>query len=337
MQIGETSVEYVDSSSTSADIGSPGQSSWDFSNWEYDRVIEAENLQPSEGMSSDEFPAATVVEQSSTDFAGFSSELYNYVLLTSEEYANVGNYSSSVAGGVSSETLMTLDQPETIAYLPLNYGDSWDQTTTRSFEIETSGFINTHTVDSDITRSVDAYGTLTFPNGTTEEVLRVKVETEMTTNIPGTTPTTSYDLHYTFFSKSGAFLTVTAADHEAPDNGTIDIIQVIWAYGSSATDVAESDELPTEFNLAQNYPNPFNPETSIEYSIPEKAHVTLKVYDLLGNEIAVLVDGELDPGVYKNKFDGSSIASGIYIYTLKSEAIGGKNEPTLVKKMLLMK
>jgi hypothetical protein len=71
------------------------------------------------------------------------------------------------------------------------------------------------------------------------------------------------------------------------------------------------------FGLAQNYPNPFNPTTKIEFQIPTQAFVQLKVFDLLGREVATLVNEELTPGSYDRVFDGSGLASGIYLIRLK--------------------
>ena len=68
----------------------------------------------------------------------------------------------------------------------------------------------------------------------------------------------------------------------------------------------------TRFNLQQNYHNPFNPVTSIRYGIPERSSVILKVYDILGREVSILVNEEKYPGRYEVKFDASSLSSGIY-------------------------
>jgi hypothetical protein len=99
----------------------------------------------------------------------------------------------------------------------------------------------------------------------------------------------------------------------------------------------DKDELPKEFSLLQNYPNPFNPTTKINYEIPliggdERGEfVTLKVYDVLGNEVATLVNEEKPAGEYEVEFDGSELSSGIYFYQLKT---GSFIES---KKMILMK
>jgi hypothetical protein len=96
---------------------------------------------------------------------------------------------------------------------------------------------------------------------------------------------------------------------------------------------------PTEYKLEQNYPNPFNPTTKIRYSIPNvETHrdasvrnVTLKVYDILGNEITTLVNEQKEPGYYEVEFNASQFASGVYIYRL----ISGQFVST--KKMLMIK
>jgi hypothetical protein len=76
--------------------------------------------------------------------------------------------------------------------------------------------------------------------------------------------------------------------------------------------------LPGYYQLGQNYPNPFNPTTSIDYSIPVRSQVTLKVYDISGREVATLVDGFEEPGTKTVTFDADGIASGVYVYRLQA-------------------
>lgn len=98
------------------------------------------------------------------------------------------------------------------------------------------------------------------------------------------------------------------------------------------SDIAEINfVLPVEFSVKQNYPNPFNPVTSIQYTIASKQFVTLKVYDILGNEVAKLVDEFKPAGSYEVNFDASGLSSGVYFYKITS----GKFVET--RKMLLMK
>ena len=94
--------------------------------------------------------------------------------------------------------------------------------------------------------------------------------------------------------------------------------------------------LPTRFELAQNYPNPFNPDTRVQFDIPERTHVTLAVFNVLGQRVATLVDEELGPNRYEKTWNGTSdagaqVASGIYFYKLTA---GDKVE---TKKMMLLK
>jgi len=89
--------------------------------------------------------------------------------------------------------------------------------------------------------------------------------------------------------------------------------------------------LPTEYILYQNYPNPFNPETSIKYALPEDSQVQIKLYDILGNEVITLFEGEEPAGVHTRTFDLSSFASGVYLYRLETR------NKSFVKKMVLLK
>ncbi len=89
--------------------------------------------------------------------------------------------------------------------------------------------------------------------------------------------------------------------------------------------------LSSDYQLEQNYPNPFNPSTKIRYSIPEYSSVTLKVFNLLGEEIETLFNGDQPAGVYEATFDASTLTSGVYFYTLKTKNF------TSTKKMILLR
>lgn len=102
----------------------------------------------------------------------------------------------------------------------------------------------------------------------------------------------------------------------------------------------KSSSLPVEFSLMQNYPNPFNPETAITYQLAANSFVTLKVYDVLGNELVTLVNEEQAAGVYSKQFAVSlakQLASGIYFYQLKAASIDGTQKYSSIKKMILLK
>ena len=84
------------------------------------------------------------------------------------------------------------------------------------------------------------------------------------------------------------------------------------------TSVEDQNDIPISFNLSQNYPNPFNPSTKINYSITEFSQVALKIYDVLGTEVATLVNEEKPAGNYEVNFNASQLSSGIYFYKLQA-------------------
>jgi hypothetical protein len=99
----------------------------------------------------------------------------------------------------------------------------------------------------------------------------------------------------------------------------------------SVTGVSENELNPTVFKLYNNYPNPFNPSTIIKYSIPESNFTTLKIYDAIGNEVAVLVDEVKSAGTYQVDFNASALSSGIYFYTIKAGSFNQTNKMILTK------
>ncbi len=99
----------------------------------------------------------------------------------------------------------------------------------------------------------------------------------------------------------------------------------------TTTAVREAGNLPSGYELGQNFPNPFNPSTVISYRLPAVSRVTLKVYDVLGRNVATLVDEVQNPGQHAVKFDGSALPSGVYFYRLEAGSF------TSVRKLVLMK
>ncbi len=99
----------------------------------------------------------------------------------------------------------------------------------------------------------------------------------------------------------------------------------------TTTDVSEQTKQPESFSLSQNYPNPFNPTTTINYSIYKSSLVTLKVYNMLGQGVATLVNQEQTPGNYTVNFNASRLASGVYMYKIQA------GDFSAIKKMILLK
>jgi hypothetical protein len=113
-------------------------------------------------------------------------------------------------------------------------------------------------------------------------------------------------------------------------SGTVKLEQVKLLSGLTSIK-QENAEVPVKYELLQNYPNPFNPTTTIKYSIPKSGLVTLKVYNILGQEVSSLVNREQKIGTYNVTFDASKLASGVYMYKIQSGSY------SLIKKMMLLK
>lgn len=100
----------------------------------------------------------------------------------------------------------------------------------------------------------------------------------------------------------------------------------------TTTDVNDvADQIPSEFILYRNYPNPFNPTTTLSFDIGQSSFVSFKVYDVLGNEVAMLVNEEKSAGNYKVEFEASSLSSGIYFYQLKAGTFISTKSMILIK------
>jgi len=99
----------------------------------------------------------------------------------------------------------------------------------------------------------------------------------------------------------------------------------------AGTGTDEGDKLLNSYELVQNYPNPFNPETVISYQLPTISNVTLKIFDVLGNEVSTLINEEQDPGSYNIPFSGEKLSSGVYFYQLKA------GDFVSTKKMVLLR
>ncbi|MFZ1280201.1 MAG: T9SS type A sorting domain-containing protein, partial [Ignavibacteriaceae bacterium] len=104
-----------------------------------------------------------------------------------------------------------------------------------------------------------------------------------------------------------------------------------WSFTTSSPTSVDEKIIPDQISLEQNYPNPFNPGTKISWQSSVSSHQTLKVYDVLGNEVATLVDEEKSAGSFEIEFDASELSSGIYFYKLTAGTF------VETKKMILLR
>ena len=134
----------------------------------------------------------------------------------------------------------------------------------------------------------------------------------------------------TNLSGSGRYLRLQCTKKFIIDSGYV--INEFEVYGQKKT-TALNDESTgvSNFNLFQNYPNPFNPTTKLNYQLPKNSSVSLKIFDLLGNEVAALVNDEQVAGNYQTTFDGSRLSSGVYFYKIRA------GDFVQTKKMILLR
>ncbi len=141
---------------------------------------------------------------------------------------------------------------------------------------------------------------------------------------------------------SGKGTSTEASRYSYQDNGlvvgkyTYRLKQVDFDGKFEYSSIIEVDvNAPDKYTLYQNYPNPFNPTTTIEYSLPEKADVTISIYTAIGELVTTLVNGSVEAGYQKVTFNAASLTSGTYIYQIK--AVGSEKTFVNTKKMILIK
>jgi hypothetical protein len=164
---------------------------------------------------------------------------------------------------------------------------------------------------------IDGFG---ITNG---DVIQLQGQSQTATinSINYTTNTITVDGSLTWTSGLGVSLAYSGT---APDIGA-------YEYNSATSIDSTLTGVPTAFELYQNYPNPFNPTTNIGFRIVDGGFISLKVYDILGNEVATVVDEEKPAGTYEVEFDASSLPSGIYFYQLQVSSFVSTKSMILIK------
>ncbi len=140
---------------------------------------------------------------------------------------------------------------------------------------------------------------------------------------------------------SWAFYAYQHWTHPLVNNGQLNdsLVQTLQeGMDSLTTGIAEESNQPVLFKLYQNYPNPFNPATTIKYSVEKESYVSIKVFDVLGNEILSLVDGIKSPGDYDVKLNTGRLGSGVYFYRMEAEDRSGEKDDFIqTKKFIVLK
>ncbi|MFC2134358.1 T9SS type A sorting domain-containing protein [Bacteroidota bacterium] len=210
---------------------------------------------------------------------------------------------------------------QVLGVFPLAYGHSFSQSITAYDTLFTSsGSINSNNtyIVNNIT-AIDGYGTLKI-NDFQAECLRIKLD-----------HTDMGDKEFIYMTQAGIFVNVIIPSSE-PDFGDVQVSYMRVLISYDLTNIEEiGKDVPDEYLLSQNYPNPFNPSTKIRFMIREGGNTSIKVYDLLGNEVSTLVDRYLGRGEYEIEFNAEHLTAGVYFYQFIS---GGYVE---TKKLIFLK
>ncbi len=327
--VGNAITNHLDSTTTSIDIGSSGATSWDFSalNSHYTSTF-ASIVPSSTPYYSSDFPTSNVAFTFTELLEGITADGWQYSTQNPGDYLMNGVVIKSV---IAPDTFLvkSVYSPAQVFFpLPFTFNDQWgsDFTITNAIYYNGVPFITT-TANHTETVMVDAYGPMTLPGGIILQALRIRRDDRYTSP---SFPFYMRTISYSFITKSGSSVEIVASDTTAPNSGTIQTDGATWSI-SGTVGVENEDQIPTQYSLSQNYPNPFNPSTTIQFSVPSSEFVTLKVYDVLGNEVATLVNEEKPAGSYLVEFNASYLSSGIYFCKIQAGNFSETKKLTLMK------
>jgi hypothetical protein len=210
-------------------------------------------------------------------------------------------------------------------------GHFWYKKTTSYFPVDTCFATWTPTLSKSGIYEVSAY--ISFSNAEAAFYKIVHNNEIDTITINQSTLTEEWVSLGEYEFQSGIGDYVQLGDASVIPNQEIVFDAIKFEYVDSITTSIKSytDIIPEELHLFQNYPNPFNPSTRIDYHLPEKTFVTIKVYDMLGKQIKTIDEGEKQAGDYSASFNAEKLSSGVYIVRLQT------NKKALTRKMILMK
>jgi hypothetical protein len=292
---------------------------WEMPDLEQEDEDYGEGILPSETPYSDYFPSAT------------HCKLYEYDEETYYEYYTLNEQSVTLVGAVYNETGETDVDVDEINFLvtPLPLGINSSYMTGDSIDVDDG----TSIWDQKITPY--GFGTLATPDGDTEVLVFLNTYTityylDEEGDEDAEDPIVRTGHALAFISKEGHQLNVWLKDGTDLE-GDVAVERVEYTHIVDNTHAVEAkDRLPLNSALFQNYPNPFNPGTRIRYQVKEAGRVSLKVFDRLGREIAVLSDGLKPAGTHEAYFDGGGLPSGVYFCRLQA---AGLSE---TRKLMLM-
>jgi hypothetical protein len=317
--VGNGTTVHQDTSQSMIDIGTPGGgNNWNFTTLQSNLTADMESIDPNSSPYISDFAGADVCVYT-TDFSqGEQAEIWTYSKLNGT-FDAMGS-SATVASIPGFVTSIKNDPYRRTYETPMTINSQWSQSFTQIILINGTPFDSTSIFTS---YRIDAYGTMTVPGGVSYDALRIR-ETLDVSGFPTI-------VTYSFLALNGLVVAVFAKDPVPPNSGLIVADGTSYGGALTTTGVEQTSKLPNDYSISQNYPNPFNPSTNIEYSIPSGSFVQLKVYDILGNKVATLVNEEQSAGIYRADFSGINLASGLYIARITSGNFSNSIKMTLMK------
>lgn len=320
--LGTVTISYSDTTdSIPVNVGSAGEDQrWDFSEIPstcveiIQQVVSPEEAAPY----SDQFPEANYIIRGNIPISMMAIEGFKFQKISQDSLLWLGMAGDLIQPIPASGVSIVWAPPMVIAPLPLEYNDSWSTSSTTSLSI--FGLPVNVSVVEEI--SVDAWGKIKLPLGDFDCLrLRINSVSIVSSAFYSDTITT---ISYTWVVKDKGFVvTIDSRDGETNPEFTLAEGYTVLKEIITGVETPFGSSPLQDFSLFQNYPNPFNPGTTIQYQLPLTTHVTLKVYNLLGQEIRTLVDAHQSHGLYKFHWDGRDdlgrdVPSGVYIYKLRA-------------------
>ena len=304
-------------------LGSPGGTPQNWAmpviNWTDTATIV--NLLPASTPYFSYFPNATTAQYSTISYQGYNTTAYEYYQITTNALNLLGSATRIQTGQI--DTVIIDTDAETILPMPLTYGATFGNIR------DSSSIVPGFWVITNSSQTVDAFGTIALP-WNTFDALRVSAIDEIEVYAGGILIDQSTNTYFNWITKNGGIFEADL-DTNSATTGTVALAFASLTQVVNTVSVENENNSPSDFVLYQNYPNPFNPATIIKYNIPYSTNVTIRVYDVIGKEIATLVNESKSAGNYEVVFNADNLSSGIYFYKL----IAGNVVQT--KKMILLR
>ncbi len=297
---------------TAVHQGTPGANrTWDFSGViATGESTKVSYVNPAGTPAAADFPNATVA----TEYTDGGDSAYSY-------YFTAGTH-IALLGMATLDVNVVYSNAEVLMTYPFSFGSTFSDISTASFDIEEGIHVGRK---GTMNATADGDGTILLPGDVSLPALRVKtVQTQSDTTYINDVPlfvSTVQITAYQWYTELSKFPVFGISYVEVNTNGNISHSKSVAMIPVSETvNVEEPGRgVPATFSLGQNYPNPFNPSTVIRYSIPTESRVTLDVYNMIGQRVAVLVSDEIQSaGDHEAEFTAKNLPSGVYLYRLKA-------------------